>query len=86
VCAKEFGHPINLKNHIIKLHEERDLKDKKIKPVLVLGQPIRKPKPLHKMTTLEERKETLLAFSSVKTNKEIQNAVMDVSINCPKLF
>ena len=38
------------------------------------------------MTSLEERKETRLAFSGVKANKEIQEAVMDASINCPKLF
>jgi hypothetical protein len=38
------------------------------------------------MTSLEEHKETRLAFSGVKVSKEIQDAVMDASKYCPKLF
>ena len=45
VCAKELSHSVHLKNHIISEHEKQDLKAKKIKPELVLAQPIKENKP-----------------------------------------
>jgi len=37
----------NLKHHMIREHQEKDLKAKKINPELVLAEPIKKPKLRH---------------------------------------
>ena len=69
VCSKEFTHPQNLKTHILKEHQVKDLKAKNIDPELVLAEPIKKPKLRHDMTDLEEIKEDRMIMAGVKVSR-----------------
>ncbi len=86
VCDKEFTHTKNLKIHILKEHEKKDLQAKLIDPELVLAQPILKPKLKKDMTDLEELKEDRMVMKGVKVSGEIYKAVVKASFHCPKLF
>ena len=68
VCRKEYRHPRNLKLHMIKIHDEDDLKKNNINPELVLAEPIKKPKERYRMTDMEEKKEDRLVMSGIKVS------------------
>jgi hypothetical protein len=57
ICRKDFTHPASLKKHIIRKHEVEDLQEKKIKPELVIGKPLKRQKHDAAKTSLEEIKE-----------------------------
>lgn len=86
VCGEKFTHSLNLKCHIIKKHEIKEVKEKGIKRDQVLGGMIKRGNDKDPATDFEEVKNRKAIYSCVKVSEEIFQTIQDVQHHCPFLF
>jgi hypothetical protein len=86
VCAKEFTHSASLKNHIIKNHQTKEVLEKGVAPVQVVGDLTSKKVLGAPKTDFLEIQQMQVVLSGVKCEGALYEKVMSFTDVCPRLY